>query len=170
MSDGLTGIANRRALDIRLRHDIDLSVRQKSTVTILLMDIDCFKLYNDNYGHSAGDQCLKDVSKVICDSLNRDSDFVARYGGEEFVCVLPDTDIQGAQGVANNIIEKMKDVALPHQYSNVADYVTMSIGIATSQPSEVLTPETIVKRADTALYVAKSSDKNSYSLYSSVVL
>jgi diguanylate cyclase (GGDEF)-like protein len=170
MSDGLTGIANRRALDIRLKHDIELSVRQRSTVTILLMDIDCFKLYNDNYGHLAGDQCLKDVSKVICDSLNRDSDFVARYGGEEFVCVLPDTDIQGAIGVANNIIEKMKYVALPHQYSNVADYVTMSIGIATSQPSEVLTPETIVKRADTALYVAKSSDKNSYSLYSSVVL
>ena len=118
----------------------------------------------------AREQCLNDVSKGICDSLNRDVDFVARYGGEEFVCVLTDTDIQGAIGVANNIIEKMKYVALPHQYSNVADYVTMSIGIATSQPSEVLTPETIVKRADTALYVAKSSDKNSYSLYSSVVL
>ena len=166
MSDGLTGIANRRALDDRLKHDIDLSVRQKSTVTILLMDIDCFKLYNDNYGHSAGDQCLKDVSKVICDSLHRDSDFVARYGGEEFVCVLPDTDTIGAQRIANNILEKMKDVALPHQYSNVASYVTMSIGIATSQPSEVLTPATIIQRADVALYVAKDSGKDSYSLYS----
>jgi diguanylate cyclase (GGDEF)-like protein len=165
MSDGLTGIANRRALDIRLAHDIDLSTRQKSTVTILLMDIDCFKLYNDNYGHSAGDQCLKDVSKVICDSLHRDSDFVARYGGEEFVCVLPDTDVHGAQGIAKNIIEEMKNVALPHRYSNVADYVTMSIGIATSHPNEILSSETIIKRADSALYVTKGSGKNSYSLF-----
>jgi diguanylate cyclase (GGDEF)-like protein len=170
MSDGLTGIANRRALDIRLEHDINLSVRQRATVAVLLMDIDCFKLYNDNYGHSAGDQCLKKVSKIICNSLHRDSDFVARYGGEEFVCVLPDTDTQGAQGVASNIIKKMQDAALPHQYSNVTDYVTMSIGIATSQPSEVLTPETILKRADTALYVAKGSGKNSFSLYSAVTL
>ena len=170
MSDGLTGIANRRALDIRLEHDINLSVRQRATVAVLLMDIDCFKLYNDNYGHSAGDQCLKKVSKIICNSLHRDSDFVARYGGEEFVCVLPDTDTQGAQGVASNIIKKMQDAALPHQYSNVTDYVTMSIGIATSQLSEVLTPETILKRADTALYVAKGSGKNSFSLYSAVTL
>jgi diguanylate cyclase (GGDEF)-like protein len=165
MSDGLTGIANRRALDIRLAHDIDLSTRQKSTVTILLMDIDCFKLYNDNYGHSAGDQCLKDVAKVICDSLHRDSDFVARYGGEEFVCVLPDTDVCGAQRLAKNIIKEMKNVALPHKYSDVADYVTISIGIATSHPNEILSSETIIKRADSALYVIKGSGKNSYSLF-----
>jgi diguanylate cyclase (GGDEF)-like protein len=166
MSDGLTGIANRRALDIRLEHDIELSVRQRSTVTILLMDIDCFKLYNDNYGHLAGDQCLKDVANVVCDSLQRDTDFVGRYGGEEFVCVLPGTDTQGAAEVAVNIIEKMRHKALPHIYSDVADYVTMSIGIATSKPTEVLTPETIIKRADTALYVAKNSGKNLYSIYS----
>ncbi len=166
MSDGLTGIANRRALDIRLKHDIELSVRQKTTVTILLMDIDCFKLYNDNYGHLAGDQCLKDVANVICNLLQRDSDFVGRYGGEEFVCVLPDTDTQGAIEVAINIIEKMRRDAIPHTYSEVKDYVTMSIGIATSQPNEVLTPEAIIKRADTALYVAKGSGKNSYSVYS----
>jgi diguanylate cyclase (GGDEF)-like protein len=166
MSDGLTGIANRRALDIRLEHDIELSVRQRSTVTILLMDIDCFKHYNDNYGHLAGDQCLKDVANVVCDSLQRDTDFVGRYGGEEFVCVLPGTDTQGAAEVAVNIIEKMRHKALPHIYSDVADYVTMSIGIATSKPTEVLTPETIIKRADTALYVAKNSGKNLYSIYS----
>ena len=166
MSDGLTGIANRRALDIRLKHDIELSVRQKTTVTILLMDIDCFKLYNDNYGHLAGDQCLKDVANVICNLLQRDSDFVGRYGGEEFVCVLPDTDTQGAIEVAINIIEKMRRDAIPHTYSEVKDYVTMSIGIATSQPNEVLTLEAIIKRADTALYVAKGSGKNSYSVYS----
>ena len=166
MSDGLTGIANRRALDTRLKHDIELSTRQKYSVSILLMDIDCFKLYNDNYGHSAGDECLKEVSKIICDSLHRDNDFVARYGGEEFICVLPNTGSKGAQDIATHILEKFKNVALPHKYSNVADYVTISIGIATSQPNQLLTPETIIKQADTALYVAKTTNKNSYSVYS----
>jgi diguanylate cyclase (GGDEF)-like protein len=167
MSDGLTGIANRRALDLRLKHDIELSVRQKSGVALLLMDIDCFKLYNDNYGHIAGDQCLKDISKIVCESLHRDSDFVARYGGEEFVCVLPDTDSKGAQEIAIHIIEKLRHNALPHMYSNVADYVTISIGIATSQPNALLTAEAIIKQADTALYSAKKTGKNKYSLYTS---
>jgi diguanylate cyclase (GGDEF)-like protein len=169
MLDGLTGIANRRALDLRLKHDIELSVRQKSGVALLLMDIDCFKLYNDNYGHIAGDQCLKDVSKLISDSLHRDSDFVARYGGEEFVCVLPNTDAKGAQEIALHVIEKLKNIALPHKYSNVADYVTISIGIATSEPNSILTPEAIIRQADSALYVAKETGKNAYSLYSSAI-
>jgi diguanylate cyclase (GGDEF)-like protein len=169
MSDALTGIANRRALDIRLKHNIELSSRQKSSIAILLMDIDCFKLYNDNYGHIAGDQCLKDISKVICGSLHRDSDFVARYGGEEFICILPDTDSKGAQDIATHIIEKLKHTALPHKYSNVANYVTMSIGITASIPDGVMSPEAIISQADTALYVAKESGKNAYSLYSSAI-
>ena len=169
MSDGLTGIANRRALDIRLKHDIELAARQKSSVAILLMDIDCFKLYNDNYGHLAGDQCLKDISKVICGALHRDSDFVARYGGEEFVCVLPNTDSKGAQEIAVHLIEKLKHAALPHKYSNVADYVTMSMGIAISQPNCLLTPDAMIRQADSALYVAKETGKNSYILYSSAI-
>jgi diguanylate cyclase (GGDEF)-like protein len=169
MLDGLTGIANRRALDIRLKHDIELSVRQKSSIALLLMDIDCFKLYNDNYGHLRGDQCLKDVSKVISDSLQRESDFVARFGGEEFVCVLPNTDSKGAQDIATHIIEQLKNKALPHEYSNVADYVTISIGIATSQPNAILTPEALINHADSALYNAKKAGKQSYSLYSSTI-
>lgn len=170
MSDGLTGIANRRALDIRLEHDIELSVRQKSSVAILLMDIDCFKLYNDNYGHVAGDECLQDVSKIIYDSLHRSSDFVARYGGEEFVCVLPNTDSQGATEIAAHIIEQMKKAALPHEFSNVADYVTMSIGIAASHPNNLLAPEAIIRQADTALYNAKQTGKNAFSLFSASML
>lgn len=168
MSDGLTGIANRRALDIRLKHDIELSVRQKSDVALLLMDIDCFKQYNDNYGHAAGDQCLQDVAKLICGSLHRDSDFVARYGGEEFACVLPNTDSKGAQEIAIHIIEELKKNALPHNYSNVADYVTVSIGIATSHPNNLLASEDIIRQADTALYAAKKAGKNVYILYSSI--
>ena len=167
LSDGLTDIANRRALDVRLKHDIELSARLKSSVSLLLMDIDCFKLYNDNYGHIKGDQCLKYVSKVISDSLHRESDFVARYGGEEFVCVLPNTDSKGAQDIATHIIEQLKLKAIPHEYSKVADYVTLSIGIATSQPNAVLTPEAIINYADTALYNAKERGKNTYSLYAS---
>tara|TARA_R110000868_G_scaffold285069_6_gene545536 strand:+ start:183 stop:1820 length:1638 start_codon:yes stop_codon:yes gene_type:complete len=169
MSDGLTGIANRRALDIRLKHDIELSVRQKSNIAILLMDIDCFKLYNDNYGHAAGDQCLKDVAKIIYGSLHRNSDFAARYGGEEFACVLPNTDAEGAQEIATLIIEKLQHIALPHKYSNVADHVTMSIGIATSLSNHLLTPEAILKQADAALYAAKKTGKNTYVLYSSTI-
>lgn len=167
MSDGLTGIANRRALDIRLKHDFDISARQKGTIALLLMDIDCFKLYNDNYGHLQGDECLKDVTKVICDSLQRDSDFVARYGGEEFVCVLPNTDSEGAQEVAKDIIKKLQEVAIPHEYSKVTDHVTLSIGIAVSHPDAMLTPEEIIKRADIALYKAKKTGKNTYQFYSS---
>lgn len=129
----------------------------------------CFKQYNDNYGHSAGDQCLKDISKIIRDSLQRNSDFLARYGGEEFVCVLPDTDSKGAQKIAKHLIAQFKHVALLHEYSNVADYVTMSIGISTSQPGDILTPEIIFKQADSALYVSKQTGKNSFTLYSSVI-
>lgn len=169
LSDGLTGIANRRALDIRLKHDLEFSTRHKSDLSILLMDIDCFKQYNDNYGHSAGDECLKDVTKIILDSISRNSDFVARYGGEEFVCVLPDTDTKGAQKLATHIIKKMKEAALTHKYSDIENYVTLSIGIATSQSDTLLTQETIIEQADTALYVAKKTGKNTYTLYSAVI-
>jgi diguanylate cyclase (GGDEF)-like protein len=133
------------------------------------MDIDCFKLYNDNYGHAAGDQCLKDVAKIIYGSLHRNSDFAARYGGEEFACVLPNTDAEGAQEIATLIIEKLQHIVLPHKYSNVADHVTMSIGIATSLSNQLLTPEAILKQADAALYAAKKTGKNTYVLYSSTI-
>jgi diguanylate cyclase (GGDEF)-like protein len=90
---------------------------------------------------------------------------VARYGGEEFVCVLPETDSEGAQMIATHLLEQFKHAALPHKSSNVADYVTVSIGITTSQPNALLTPEAIIKQADTALYIAKKAGKNSSSLY-----
>lgn len=166
MSDGLTGIPNRRALDIRLKHDIELSAREKYSTAILLMDIDCFKLYNDNYGHSAGDQCLKEVSKIIYNALQRESDFVARYGGEEFICVMPNTSVEGAQELATHIINTLKVEALPHHYSDVAKHVTLSIGIKTTSPNEPITPEVLIKQADLALYAAKKAGKNTYRLYS----
>jgi diguanylate cyclase (GGDEF)-like protein len=170
MSDGLTGIANRRALDMRLLHDIELSIRHKSDVAVLLMDIDNFKAYNDNYGHSAGDECLKHVCQVVCQVLRRDSDFVARYGGEEFVCIMPHTDINGAKDIAHKIIQTLTDVNLPHQFSPTKPYVTMSIGIAVSNAKQVLMPDTILNHADTALYAAKKAGKNRFEEYSAPAL
>ncbi|MFT2090021.1 diguanylate cyclase [Paraglaciecola sp. 2405UD69-4] len=165
MSDGLTGIANRRALDIRLKRDLELSKREKYCVSILLMDIDNFKRFNDNYGHAAGDKCLQDVSTIISNTLQRDCDFVARYGGEEFICVLVNTDTNGAQKIAAEIITQITGANIPHEYSEIADRVTLSIGIETSTPTCLLTTESIIKRADTALYDAKKSGKNTYKIY-----
>lgn len=165
MSDGLTGIANRRALDIRLKHDIELSLRQKSHVAVLLMDIDCFKLYNDNYGHAAGDECLKEVAKVVSKSLLRDSDFSARYGGEEFICVLPNTDAKGAEEIAKHIFDNLTKRALPHAHSDIANIVTLSMGIAVSRPDYTLTPDIIIRYADKALYAAKKAGKNTLKLH-----
>ncbi|WP_340678444.1 diguanylate cyclase [Paraglaciecola sp.] len=162
LSDGLTGIANRRSLDIRLLHDIELSIRKKSHVAILLMDIDCFKLYNDNYGHAAGDECLKIIATCIKSALKRSSDFVARYGGEEFVCVLPDTNLAGAKDIAMDIMRSVEEAKVLHHYSTVTDYITLSTGIAVSGPDLVLLPDKLLDKADKALYVAKDNGKNQF--------
>lgn len=165
MTDDLTGIANRRALDIRLQHDIELSVRQKSSVVILLMDIDFFKPYNDNYGHAAGDTCLEAVAKALSNALQRESDFVARYGGEEFVGILPNTDLDGAKEIAKHIFSSLYELNLPHAYSKVSDRITLSMGISISDPHQVLMPDTLMQQADKALYQAKHAGKNMFKVY-----
>lgn len=162
LSDGLTNIANRRALDVRLLHDIELSVRKKSHVAVLLMDIDFFKLYNDNYGHAAGDECLKKIASVIKHSLKRSSDFVARYGGEEFACVLPDTELLGAAAIAEQLLHSIRDANVEHKFSKIGDSITLSIGVAVSGPERVLLPDQLLKQADKALYLAKSKGRNQY--------
>jgi diguanylate cyclase (GGDEF)-like protein len=162
LSDGLTNIANRRALDIRLLHDIELSIRKKSHVAVLLMDVDNFKLYNDNYGHAAGDECLKIVAKIIQDTLKRSSDFLARYGGEEFVCVLPNTELEGAVAIADQILQSFRQAKVVHKFSATADFITLSIGIAVSGPERVLLPDQLLSIADKALYRAKEQGKNQY--------
>ena len=168
LSDGLTNIANRRALDIRLLHDIELSIRKKSYVAVLLMDVDFFKLYNDNYGHAAGDECLKVIAHTIKHALKRNSDFIARYGGEEFVCVLPDTDLQGAEDIAQQILQSVRDSKVQHKMSAISDVVTLSIGIAVSGPDKVLMPEQLLNQSDKALYLAKSKGRNQYCTYSAL--
>lgn len=162
LSDGLTNIANRRALDVRLLHDIELSVRKKSHVAVLLMDIDFFKLYNDNYGHAAGDECLKKIASIIKHSLKRSSDFVARYGGEEFACVLPDTELIGAGAIAEQLLFSIRNANVEHKFSKIGDSITLSIGVAVSGPERVMLPDQLLKQADKALYLAKSKGRNQY--------
>ena len=170
MSDGLTGIANRRAMDDKLLHEVQLSVRQKWPVSILLLDVDYFKAFNDNYGHSAGDKCLQNVAKTISQSMHRKSDFAARYGGEEFVCILPDTDDEGARLIAQQILAALSLRNIPHNYSPAAPFVSLSIGIATSLPEQLCSPEMLLKNADKALYMAKDQSRNKEVSYLEVLL
>ncbi|WP_158966393.1 GGDEF domain-containing protein [Paraglaciecola sp. L3A3] len=166
MTDSLTGVANRLALDRRLQHDIELSIRQKSSVSVLLLDIDYFKLYNDKYGHEAGNECLKYVAEVISSSLHRQSDFVARFAGEQFLCVLPNTDVIGAENIAKQIIQALALRNIPHEFSEVSTSVTTSIGVAESNSSHILQPEKLIQQANKALDTAKEAGKNSYKTYS----
>ncbi len=160
MKDGLTGIANRRRLDEYLLHEWRRSQRLGRFLSLLMLDIDHFKLYNDNYGHSAGDECLKKIANTIEGSLTRPGDLAARYGGEEFACILPETDLKGAQFVADRIHRNLAELAIPHEYSPISSVVTISIGIATTIPDNANSLDHLVKNADEMLYEAKRSGRN----------
>ncbi|MFT4939110.1 MAG: diguanylate cyclase (GGDEF)-like protein [Paraglaciecola sp.] len=160
LSDGLTGIGNRRAVDERLIHEIQLSVRQKWPVSLLLLDVDFFKAYNDSLGHTHGDKCLQAIAKMISQSMLRKVDFVARYGGEEFICILPDTNEAGASEIAERVQVKIAEMKIPHGKSQVSPYITMSVGIATSSGEQISSPDELIKNADNALYKAKSKGRN----------
>ena len=125
-----------------------------------MMDIDHFKLYNDHYGHQGGDACLKGVAGILQREIFRPADMVARYGGEEFAVILPGTDVQGALTVAERLRADMERSALPHAASDVAPWVTLSIGVAAVVPLRDVSSATLVARADRALYRAKGSGRN----------
>lgn len=166
--DGLTGIANRRALDERLPRELQLSFRNKYPISVLLVDVDFFKLYNDTYGHAAGDECLKEVVKLLNKLMLRKTDFVARYGGEEFVCILPNVDEKGAELVAANMVAATAEAQIPHESSKVANYLTLSIGIASTEFDGELTPDQILNHADKALYCVKHRGRNGFLNHSSI--
>ena len=132
--DGLTQIANRRFLDERLAEECSRGFRSKTPVSLLMIDVDYFKKFNDNYGHRAGDQCLISVGNALKKSIARASDFVARFGGEEFVIVLPETKTEGAIAVAQRASEAIERERIPHEYSPFKGMLTVSIGIATACP------------------------------------
>lgn len=161
--DELTGIFNRRFMEEKISLEINkLSRIPGSLMSFLMMDIDFFKNYNDTYGHSQGDECLKTVAAVLAGSLPRVGDFVARYGGEEFAAVLPNTDAGGAKVVAEKILDNIRDCGIIHEKSKVAGHVTISIGATTCEVKLCQRSEDYIKRADKALYKAKAEGRDRY--------
>ncbi|WP_394790565.1 diguanylate cyclase domain-containing protein [Rhodoferax sp.] len=161
-TDGLTGIANRRHFDTALATEWLRGARNHETLTLLLIDIDHFKLYNDHYGHLAGDACLRRVAQLLTGCVRRAGELVARYGGEEFVLLLPATDRETARLVAQHCMDALEQERIPHASSPTAEYVTLSIGIAYTVPDAEHNPESLVEAADTALYRAKNAGRQQF--------
>lgn len=159
-TDGLLGIANRKYFDSRLKSEWNRAIREQHPVGLLMIDVDFFKLYNDYYGHPAGDACLQSVANAVSGKMVRALDLLARYGGEEFVVVLPNTSSQGAFKVALSVCQAVSDLHIPHAASTVADHITVSIGVASLLPDRQSTADQVVTAADQALYNAKQEGRN----------
>lgn len=160
--DGLTGILNRRGFDDYLGKEWLRAIRQRHDVGLLLIDVDHFKDYNDNYGHQGGDECLRKVAFALGAALKRPSDVVARYGGEEFGVILPATSIDGGAMIADALCKSVAALRVPHVISPTVPYVTVSIGVATIQPQPGDSTETLIRLADAALYAAKAGGRNQF--------
>jgi len=158
--DGLTGIANRRRFDDAMAREWRRCARSHLPLSLIILDVDHFKAYNDHYGHQAGDECLRMVAELLSDRARRPSDLVARYGGEEFVCLLPETDGPGAIRVAEDFRTSVAECRIPHAQSPVIPYVTISLGVATVIPSAEGSPEQLAEMADQLLYRAKRTGRN----------
>ena len=160
MTDGLTGIANRRQFDQVIHRELHRAIRHKESLTLLLIDIDNFKKYNDHYGHVNGDECLKEIALTIDSCRVRMTDFAARYGGEEFAVVLPDTDREGAEFMANKMLMAIRNQAIAHVNNGDFGIVTASFGIYCGVPDHHLSIGAMIKEADEGLYKAKSLGRN----------
>ena len=158
--DGLTQIANRRRFDQYLSKEWRRTRREQQPLSLILCDVDYFKLYNDSYGHQAGDRCLIEVAKTLEQSLKRPADLVARYGGEEFAIILPNTHLNGAVNVAEDIRQAIHQRYISHEYSQVSSYITLSLGISSIIPSRGDSPEILISYADRALYQAKQKGRD----------
>lgn len=158
--DGLTEISNRRRFDDYFQREWTRSTRSGTPFSLAMVDVDFFKPYNDHYGHAMGDRTLQKIAKALDSVLMRPADLIARYGGEEFVMMLPETDAFAAKGVAERALQKVVELNIPHQYSQAADHVTVSIGLVTTQIDDSLTPQTFVAAADKNLYLAKENGRN----------
>jgi diguanylate cyclase (GGDEF)-like protein len=162
LSDPLTGLYNRRYLDIHLVDIICRSSRDPVPLVVIMIDVDHFKKYNDNYGHQAGDECLRQIGACLRRTVIRKGDFAARYGGEEFAIILPNTNARGAERIAKRMINVLSEQKIPHAYSPTAKIVTVSIGIACYPSTSDLTTEQVIFNADAALYHAKEKGRNQF--------
>ncbi|ERT09448.1 diguanylate cyclase domain protein [Lyngbya aestuarii BL J] len=161
-TDGLTQIANRRYFDNYLSKEWQRLGREKKYLSLILLDIDYFKFYNDFYGHQAGDQCLIAITQAIKHTLKRPADLVARYGGEEFVVILPNTNQKGVINIAQNIQQTIRTLGIVHQKSQVSNIITLSMGMTSIIPDSKTSPAQLIAQADKALYIAKQQGRNRY--------
>ena len=153
--DSLTGIANRRKFDLYITNEWRRLAREKTPLSLILCDLDYFKLYNDTYGHQEGDRCLRNIAQVISRAIKRPADLAARYGGEELAIILPNTDPEGARKVAEKISSQVRELQIPHLNSPTNAYLTISMGVAGCIPCHNSSPQGLIEAADRALYQAK---------------
>lgn len=158
--DGLTKIANRRRFDICIKQEGERAIRENVSLSLIMCDVDYFKIYNDTLGHQMGDTCLQEIAKVISAACQRPGDLAARYGGEEFAIILPNTTFEGATTIANSIHKSLALLKIEHQASPVDPFVTISMGIATIDIGGKTSIETLILNADKALYRAKKRGRN----------
>ena len=164
-TDRVTGIANRYRLEDFLKQEWGNAIRNQISISIIMIDIDYFKAYNDTYGHLQGDRCLKEVAQAIKYSIKRSKDLVARYGGEEFIVILPDVNLAGAKKVAENIHSEITALKIPHADSAISDRLTISLGVASAIPTFNSETSTLIAAADRALYLAKSQGRDRIEIY-----
>ena len=157
--DGLTGVFNRRYFDQQWAIETARSVRSKSPLALIMLDVDFFKLYNDFYGHQSGDDCLRRVALTLKASLRRPADLVARYGGEEFACILPETSFDDAMQMARDLEANVRLLAIPHEHSNTEGMVTISLGVAGRSASAIGDKDSLLALADAQLYQAKHAGR-----------
>ena len=169
VTDGLTGWSNRRGFDAALAQEFASHARSGACLSLILIDVDFFKAYNDHYGHLQGDECLKRIAEVLASNMRRPGDLAARYGGEEFACVLPGTGGQGVHLVASRIRDEIARLELPHAASQAANFVTASFGAVTALCAGDATPLAIVAAADRLLYEAKRRGRNRIACATSLV-
>jgi diguanylate cyclase (GGDEF)-like protein len=158
--DELTGIANRRFFNIVFAQEWGRAAREVIPLSLIFIDIDFFKNYNDAYGHSRGDDCLKKVAGALSQSVKRPTDQVSRYGGEEFAVIVPHTALRGARTMAEGLRNKVEELRLEHAGSLIHDRVTISVGVACATPERGVAPDSLVLAADRAVYQAKRGGRN----------
>lgn len=158
--DSLTDLANRRYFDELIEKEWRRAIRNTTPLSLILIDIDHFKTFNDRYGHQTGDNCLRRIAKALSNSVKRSGDIIARYGGEEFITVLPETDIKGAVYIAEKMRSNVIDLGIAHDGHKSADVVSISLGVATIIPDRNSSPDALIAKADRALYKAKRGGRN----------